>query len=93
MWCYLYRCIDRDGNLVDVMLSQNRNMKAAKRFFKQAVKVIGYRPQRVTSDSHPSYPRAVREVMGNDVKHRTNTYFNNRLEQDHRGIKQRYDPM
>src|SRR2546425_1032109 len=26
-WKYLYRCIDRDGNLVDVMLSQNRDMK------------------------------------------------------------------
>ena len=31
--------------------------------------------------------------MGNGVQHRTNKYLNNRLEQDHRGIKQRYDPM
>ena len=31
--------------------------------------------------------------MGNDVQHRTNKYLNNRLEQDHRGMKQRYYPM
>ena len=92
-WCYLYRCIDRDGNLVDVMLSRNRNMKAAKRFFKRAVEVIGHTPERVTSDGHDSYPRAIRETLGSDVAHRTNTYLNNRLEQDHRGIKQRYYPM
>ena len=89
----MYRAIDRNGNFVDVMLSQNRNMKAAKLFFKRAVGVIGHTPERVTSDGHHSYPRAVREVLGSNVVHRTNTYLNNRLEQDHRGIKQRYYPM
>ena len=55
-------------------------MEAAKRFFTQALAVVGHAPERVTSD-------------GPDVFHRTNTYLNNRLEQDHRGIKQRYYPM
>jgi len=31
-WCYLYRAIDRDGNLVDSMVSEKRDMEAAKRF-------------------------------------------------------------
>jgi transposase-like protein len=47
----------------------------------------------VTTDGHDSYPRAIREILGTDVLHRTNKYLNNRLEQDHRGIKQRYYPM
>jgi transposase-like protein len=34
-WCYLYRAIDRDGNLVDSMLSATRDMDAAQRFFSQ----------------------------------------------------------
>jgi transposase-like protein len=32
-WCYLYRAIDRDGNLVDSMLSEKRDMEAAQVFF------------------------------------------------------------
>ena len=47
----------------------------------------------MTTDGHDSYPRAIRETLGSDVLHRTNRYLNNRLEQDHRGIKQRYYPM
>ncbi len=92
-WCYLYRAIDSDGNLVDSMLSEKRNMEAAKRFFQQAVAVVGHRPDQVITDGHRSYPRAICETMGSDVQHRTSKYLNNRLEQDHRGIKQRYYPM
>jgi putative transposase len=92
-WCYVYRAINRDGNLVDYPLSEKRNMEAAKEFFKQAVGVIGHVPDQVTTDGHTSYPRAIRETMSSNVQHRTNTYLNNRLEQDHRGIKQRSYPM
>ena len=92
-WCYLYRAIDRDGNLVDSMLSEKRDMEAAKRFFKQARDVVDHAPERVTTDGHDSYPRAIRETLGNDVIHRCNRYLNNRVEQDHRGIKQRSYPM
>ncbi|GHO63170.1 hypothetical protein KSC_030950 [Ktedonobacter sp. SOSP1-52] len=92
-WWYLYRAIDRDGNLVDCMLSEKRNMEAAKCFFRQAVETVGHRPEQVTTDGHDSYPRAIRETLGSQVHHRCNPYLNNRLEQDHRGIKQRYYPM
>lgn len=92
-WCYLYRAIDSDGKLVDSLLSEKRDMEAAQRFFKQAVEVVGFAPEQVTTDGHTSYPRAIRETMGSTILHRTNKYLNNRLEQDHRGIKQRYYPM
>jgi putative transposase len=75
------------------MLSEKRNMEAAQRFFKQAVAVVGHAPEQVTTDGHRSYPRAIHETMGNEVQHRTNKYLNNCLEQDHRGIEQRYYPM
>jgi putative transposase len=86
-WCYLSRAIDRDGNFVDCMLSQKRDMDAAKRFFKQAVETVGHVPERVTTDGHDSYPRAIRETLDSAVIHRCNPYLNNRLEQDHRGIR------
>jgi transposase-like protein len=92
-WKYLYRAIDRDGNLVDSLLSEHRDMDAAKRFFKAALEVAEQPPERVTTDGHDSYPRAIRETLGEDVTHRDNPYLNNRIEQDHRGIKQRYYPM
>ena len=50
---------------------------------------MGYRPERVTTDGHGSYSRAIRSVLGKTVRHRTSAYLNNRLEQDHRGIKGR----
>jgi putative transposase len=92
-WCYLYRAIDRDGQLVDSMLSPKRDMAAAQRFFRSAQTVAGRRPEQVTTDGHTSYPRAIAEVLGKKVKHRCSRYKNNRIEQDHRGIKQRYYPM
>ena len=68
-------------------------MDGAKGFFTQAVETVGHTPERVTTDGHDSYPRAIRETLGEDVTHRCSPYLNNRLEQDHRGIKQRYYPM
>ena len=92
-WTSLYRAIDRDGGLVDTMLSKTRNMSAAKRFFASAIRVTGSKPKRVTTDKHPPYPRAIRTTIGKRIKHRTNQYLNNRTEQSHRPIKQRYYPM
>src|SRR4051812_7180118 len=92
-WCYLYRAIDRNGNLVDVLFSEHRDMAAAQAFFRSAKTVTGVTPDRVTTDGHDSYPRAIRTPLGNRVRHRTSAYLNNRLEQDHRGIKGRHRPM
>ena len=61
-WCYLYRAIDVDGNLVDSMLSEKQNIETAQQFFKQAVAVVGHAPERVTTDGHASYPRAIRDT-------------------------------
>src|SRR3954449_12745098 len=92
-WCYLYRAIDRSGALVDVMFSERRDMAAAKGFFRSAKRVTGTTPDRVTTDGHDSYPRAIRTELGKRVRHRTSQYMNNRIEQDHRGIKGRYRSM
>jgi len=92
-WCYLYRAIDKAGALIDVLFSEKRDMKTAKAFFCSAKVITGITPDRVTTDGHDSYPRAIRSVLGRKVRHRTNRYLNNRLEQDHRGIKGRYRSM
>jgi putative transposase len=92
-WRYLYRAIDHSGALVDVMFSEHRDMAAAKAFFESAKMVTGVTPDRVTTDGHDSYPGAIRTTLGAGVRHRDSQYLNNRLEQDHRGVKGRYGPM
>ena len=76
-WCYLYRAIDRDGNLVDSRLSERRDLGAARAFFNEALEVTGTTPDRVTTDGHDAYPRAIRDELGDKVLHRTNRYLNN----------------
>jgi transposase-like protein len=68
-------------------------MDAARQFFAQALDIVGHVPTRVTTDGHDAYPRAIRETLGPGTRHRTSRYKNNRLEQDHRGVKQRHYPM
>ena len=92
-WCSLYRAIDREGNLVEAPLSERRDMAAARRCFARALDIADRSPERVTTDGHDAYPRAIRETLGAGVAHRTSRYKNNRIEQDHRSIKQRYYPM
>ena len=92
-WCYLYRAIDRDGNLLDSMLSEHRDRAAARRFLRRLIDGQGRKPLRVTTDKHPAYAKAVRWIVGRKALHRTNRYLNNRMEQHHRPIKQRYHPM
>jgi putative transposase len=55
--------------------------------------VTGVTPDRVTTDGHDSYPRAIRTELGKRVRHRTSRCKNNGLEQDHRGLKGRYRSM
>ncbi len=58
--CYPYRAIDRDGNLLDFMLSDHRNRTAARRFLRSLLEVTGRKPARLTTDRHPAYKRAIR---------------------------------
>src|SRR4051812_49566071 len=66
------------------MLSEHRDMAVAQAFFRSAKSITGITPERVTTDGHGSYPRAIRSTLGRQVVHRTNAYKNNGLEQDHR---------
>ena len=92
-WRYLYRAIDREGNLLDSMLSKHRDKHAARRFLRLLLDSAGQKPLRMTTDKHPAYTKAIRWIVGRKVLHRQNQYLNNRMEQNHRPIKQRYYPM
>ena len=63
------------------------------RFFARSLEVVGHTPEKVTTDGHDAYPRAIREILGEGVAHRCSQYLNNRIEQGHRVIKGRCGPM
>ena len=86
--CYLYRAIDRDGNLLDSMLSEHRDRQAARRFLRRPAG--RFSAQTATSD-HRQAP-SLQE--GRSLDRRVarcctgqNQYLNNRIEQDHRPLK------
>jgi len=75
------------------MLSDERDRAAARRFLRRLAEIAMRMPLRVTTDQHPAYGKAIRWILGRKVLHRQSQYLNNRIEQDHRAIKQRYYPM
>ena len=75
------------------MLSEHRDKHAARRFLRHLIDNGGQKPLRITIDKQPAYTKAIRWIVGRKVLHRHNQYLNNRIEQDHRSIKQRYYPM
>jgi transposase-like protein len=103
-WGYLYRAIDSSGATVEFWLSERRNLPAAKRFLRRALKRHG-RPERIVIDGSHTNRQAIvscdtvdrlqdrsrREL--NPIRIRQSAYLNNRIEQDHRAIKRRVRPM
>lgn len=96
-WTYLYRAVDKRGLTVDFLLSEHRDIAAAKRFFIRAIERRGV-PERITLDGYSATHSAVAELKESGVPCpqaavRTSKYLNNLIEQDHRKVKQRTYPM
>lgn len=96
-WSYLYRAVDKHGLTVDFLLSERRDIAAAKRFFTRAVQRHGA-PERITLDGYPATHAAVAELKASgairpETKIWASKYLNNIIEQDHRRVKQRVYPM
>lgn len=99
-WTYLYRAVDRDGQTLDFMLSERRNLAAARRFFRRAIAANGV-PDRVVIDksgANLAGLQAVNVILkftgnGRTIKVQQVKYLNNILEQDHRFIKRITRPM
>ena len=99
-WTYLYRAVDRDGKTLDFMLSERRDMAAARRFFKRAIAANGV-PKRVVIDKSGANLAGLQAVnvilkftsARSIIKIIQVKYLNNILEQDHRFIKRITRPM
>jgi transposase, IS6 family len=92
-WKYLWRAIDNQGRLIDFMLWDRRNTKAATRFLGKALKIMkDWPPSSITTDKLASYPKAIRRLkregkLAETIRHRTSKYLNNIIEADHGALK------
>jgi len=95
-WEYLYRAVDREGQAVDFVLSEYRDIAAAKRFVARAIKRRGI-PQKIILNGYAASHVAVGElqeegILPTTLRVRTNRYLNNLIEQDLGRGKQRMRP-
>jgi putative transposase len=85
---YLWRAVDQDGHILDILVQRRRDKKAAKRFFRKLLKGCQYVPRVIITDKLKSYGAAKREILPS-VDHRQHRYLNNRAENSHQPTRQR----
>jgi putative transposase len=89
---YLWRAVDQDGHVLDILMQGRRDKIAAKKFFRQLLKGLTYVPQVIVTDKLKSYGAAKRAVLPS-VEHRQHRYLNNRAENSHQPTRQREQRM
>ncbi|MCX4733938.1 IS6 family transposase [Streptomyces sp. NBC_01363] len=89
---YLWRAIDQNGNVLDILVRNRRDKAAARRFFRRLIKKTRTVPRVVVTDTLRSYSAAHREVMPS-AEHRSHKGPNNRAENSHQPTRQRERAM
>lgn len=85
---YLWRAVDSEGNVLDILLQRQRDTKAAKRFFRKLLKQQGFTPPVIVTDKLKSY-QAAKNQMLKSVEHRQHKGLNNRAENSHQPTRTR----
>jgi putative transposase len=89
---YLWRAVDQDGVVLDILVQPRRDAQAAKRFFRRLLKGLQYVPRVIVTDKLRSYGVAQRQLLPK-VEHRQSRYLNNRAENSHRPTRRRERQM
>ncbi|MGC1443818.1 MAG: IS6 family transposase [Burkholderiaceae bacterium] len=85
---YLWRAVDQDGDVLDILVQRRRNRVAAERFFRKVLERQGRAPRVVVTDRLKSYPSAVNNVLPGS-RHDTRCYANNRSENSHQATRRK----
>ncbi len=89
---YLWRAVDQDGDVLDILVQKKRNGNAAKRFFRKLLKGLRYVPRRIVTDKLRSYSVAHKALLPT-VEHIRDKGSNNRAENSHQVTRQRERQM
>jgi putative transposase len=85
---YLWRAVDQDGDVIDILVQPRRDQRAAERFFRRLLRSQGKEPFRIVTDKLRSYSAALRTIL-DGIAHNTERYANNRAEGSHQPTRQR----
>ena len=85
---YLWRAVDCEGEVLDVLVQSRRNKRAALKLMRKLLKTQGFVPAAIVTDNLPSYGAALSD-LGMKGKHITGRRSNNRAENSHLPIRQR----
>ena len=88
---YLWRAVDKDGFVLDVLVQSRRNAKAARRLLRKLLKKQGWSPRVMVTDKLELW-RAKRAIMPG-VEHRQHKGLNNRVENSHQPTRRRERQM
>jgi len=89
---YLWRAVDQDGEVLDILVQKHRDKRAAKKFFRKLLKGLRYVPRVIITDKLRSYHAAIAEVLPG-VEHLQQKYQNNRAENSHQPTRLREKVM
>ena len=92
VWRYVYRAIDQNGQVIDVLVSAKRDAATARRFFQRALTRFKVTPSEVVTDAAPIYPAVLEELIPT-AWHHVEQHANNPIEADHSQLKHRLRPM
>ena len=85
---YLWRAVDQDGDVIEILVQPYRNQHAAERFFRRLLRGQGKEPLRIITNKLRSYSAAMRTIFSG-VNHNTERCANNRAEASHQPTRQR----
>ena len=89
---WLWRGVDSEGQVLDILIQKRRNTKAAKRLMKKLLKKQGFAPRVAVTDKLKSYGAAFKE-MGLGIEHRQHKGLNNQSENSHQWTRLREKKM
>ena len=89
---WLWRAVDQDGIVLDVLVQSRRDQQAAKRLLRKLLKKQGRPPRVLITDKLASYPAAKKELMPG-VEHHRHKGLNNRAENSHQPTRRRERQM
>lgn len=84
----LWRAVDQDGTILDILVQRQRDKQATKIFFRKLLKRCQDIPRVLITDTLKSYGAAKREILPS-VEHRQHRYLTNRAENSHQPTRQR----